>query len=561
MSGEAVGPLERGLAVLHAMAANPSPRMRRSDLTAATGLLRSPVDRIIATLLRLGYVRADGRDVLLTPRVMELGNAYLASCGLVDALEPYVVELADELDESVSLAVPDRDGARLITQAVRRRAMYLAFHIGDLLPAERSAAGVVLAGGWEEAQFHAWRARRRADPLDAGFPAVPPRDEAPAEDESERCLRSRAAVARRAGWALDEEWVEPGLLAVAAPVRDPAGRILAAVSVLTHTSRHTAADFPGHVMPRLQAAVDRMEAALRRATGPTARPAPAAQGLAPQPAARPASTAQDLRESKDELGMEFLESLARGLAVLSAFGSAGGGLTISAAAAATGLSRATARRALLTLRHLGYADSQGPTYHLLPRVLDLGHARLSCLTLTDISRPHLAELAALLGESASVAVLDEDDIRYLARAATSRVLRIDITSGTRLPAGPTSMGRVLLAALPPGELAARIARTDRRPRTPHTLTAPRRLTAAVAAAARDGYALVDQELQEGLRSLAVPLHDRGGHVVAALNVAVHAGRSTPQEMVERVLPALRDTASRIEADLSTAFAYVPLVVE
>ncbi|GHE53442.1 transcriptional regulator [Streptomyces longispororuber] len=547
MSGEAVGPLERGLAVLRAMAANPTSRMRRSDLTAATGLLRSPVDRIIATLLRLGYVRAEGRDVLLAPRVMELGNAYLASCGLVDALEPYVVDLADGLDASVSLAVPDRDGARLIAQAVRRRAMYLAFHIGDLLPAERSAAGVVLAGGWEEAEFQAWRARRRADPLDAGFPAVPPRDRAEAltEDESERLLRSRAAAARRAGWALDEEWVEPGLLALAAPVRDPAGRVLAAVSVLTHTSRHSAADFPGHVMPRLRAAVGRMEAALHQA---------------PRPAGRPTPTAQDLSASKDELGMEFLESLARGLAVLSAFRGAGGGLTISAAAAATGLSRATARRALLTLRHLGYADSQGPTYHLLPRVLDLGYARLSSLTLTDISRPHLAELAALLGESASVAVLDEDDIRYLARAATSRILRMDITSGTRLPAHLTSMGRVLLAALPPAELAARIARTERRPLTPCTLTSPRALTAAVGAAARDGYALVDQELQEGLRSLAVPLHDRDGRAVAALNVAVHAGRSTPQETLERVLPALRDTASRIEAELATAFAYAPLVM-
>ncbi|MEU2562032.1 IclR family transcriptional regulator C-terminal domain-containing protein [Streptomyces longispororuber] len=544
MPGEAVGPLERGLAVLHAMAAHPSPRMRRSDLTAATGLLRSPVDRIIATLLRLGHVRADGRDVSLTPRVMELGNAYLASCGLVDALEPYVVELADGLDESVSLAVPDRDGARLITQAVRRRAMYLAFHVGDLLPADRSAAGVVLAGGWGEAEFRTWRARRHEDPLGAGSPAVPPRDAALAEDGPERCLRSRAAAARRAGWALDEEWIEPGLLALAAPVRNPGGRIMAAVSVLTHTSRYSAADFPGHALPRLQAAVGRMETALHRA---------------PRPADRPTPTAQDLSESKDELGMEFLESLARGLAVLSAFRGAGGGLTVSAAAAATGLPRATARRALLTLRHLGYADSQGPVYHLLPRVLDLGYARLSSLTLTDISRPHLAELAALLDESASVAVLDGPDIRYLARAATSRILRMDITSGTRLPAWPTSMGRVLLAALPPAELAARIARSERRSLTPHTLTSPRALTAAVGAAARDGYALVDQELQEGLRSLAVPLRDRDGRVVAALNVAVHAGRSAPQETLERVLPALRDTASCIEAELSTAFAYTPLV--
>lgn len=166
--GEPVGPLERGLAVLRALAAHPGPRMRPGDLVRATGLARSTVDRIVATLTHLGYLRVeDDRDVLLAPRLMELGNAYLTCCGLPDALEPLAVALADELDESVSLAVPDRAGVRFISQSTRRRTMALAFQIGDLLPAERCAPGALFASDWGPEQQADWRARLRDDPLDS----------------------------------------------------------------------------------------------------------------------------------------------------------------------------------------------------------------------------------------------------------------------------------------------------------------------------------------------------------------------------------------------------------
>ncbi|MFC0067838.1 IclR family transcriptional regulator C-terminal domain-containing protein [Umezawaea endophytica] len=540
---DTAGPFERGLSVLHAVAADPEPRMRRVDLTKATGLARSTVDRITATLLHLGFLRAEGQDLLLAPRAMELGNAYLASCGLVTPLAPLVTRLADELDESVSLAVPDADGARLIAQSTRRRAMYLAFHVGGLLPDDRSAAGVVLATTWGEDRYEQWRDRRTADPLDAGFPAVPTLTTAAPDREAE--FRARIAEAAEEGWSLDDQWVEPGLLAIAAPVCDPEGRPVAAVSVLSHTSRHTAKTFPDAVLPALREAVLDMEAALRRPTRSAERAVP---------------TADELRSTKDELGMEFLETLARGIAVLKAFRFAPGGLTISTAAAASGLPRATARRALLVLREAGYAESDGRVFALRPTVLDLGYSRLSSLTLADIAQPHLKALAGAVGESVSMAVLDDDRVRYVARVATTRIMRIDIAVGTRFPAYATSMGRVLLADLPAAERAELLDRTDRTPLTGRTLVSVEDLAAAVETVGRQGWAMVDQELQDGLRSLAVGVRDRSGEVVAAVNTALHVGRDTVEETVERLLPPLRETAARIEADLVVAFDQAQLVV-
>jgi len=540
---DTAGPFERGLAVLHAVAAEPEPRMRRVDLTKATGLARSTVDRITTTLLHLGFLRAEGQDLVLAPRAMELGNAYLASCGLVGPLAPLVTRLADELDESVSLAVPDADGARLIAQSTRRRAMYLAFHVGGLLPDDRSAAGVVLATTWDENRYEVWRDRRTSDPLDAGFPAVPTLASASPDREAE--FRARVAEAAVQGWSLDDQWVEPGLLAIAAPVHDPGGRPVAAVSVLSHTSRHTAKSFPDAVLPALRDAVRAMEAALRRPHASAERGVP---------------TAGELRSTKDELGMEFLETLARGIAVLKAFRFAPGGLTISAAAAASGLPRATARRALLVLRETGYAESDGRLFTLRPTVLDLGYSRLSSLTLAEIAQPHLADLAAVVGESVSMAVLDGDQVRYVARVATTRIMRIDIAIGTRFPAYATSMGRVLLADLPAADRAAALDRADRTALTKRTLVSTEDLTAAVETVAAQGWAMVDEELQDGLRSLAVGVRDRAGTVVAAVNMALHVGRDTPEETVDRLLPPLREAAARIEADLAVAFDQAQLVV-
>ncbi|KUN98032.1 IclR family transcriptional regulator domain-containing protein [Streptomyces caeruleatus] len=542
---EAVTPLIRGVTVLRHLT-DSGGTLSASALERATGLARSTVDRIAATLARMGYVRLDGRDVVLAPPVMELGNAYLASLGLPALLSSHADALADELDESVSLAVADRDGIRFIHQATRRRAMSLSFRIGDLLPAERTAPGPLFATEWTDARWHAWRERRAADPEDRGFPAVPPREHLSSDEDFAR----RAARAREDGWALDDQLIEPGLVAVSVPVRDPrtgGGRIACVANVVSHTSRHTATDLRDTLLPRLRSAVAEMERELREAPEP--RPGTAPAGLAVWTGA-----------SKQELGREFVESLARGLTVLTAFGAGRAELTLTDVARATGLARATARRALITYEHLGLVRQSGNRgFALTPRVLSLGYPPLSRTSLAQIATPHLAELADRVHESASLAVLTPsgEEVQYTARAATSRVMSVNITVGTRLPAYATSLGRVLLADLPPAERQL----GDLAPLTPRTTTDPATLRATLEDVRTRGYALVDEELEAGLRSVAVPVRDRTGQVVAAVNVAMHAARRSVEECVRDVLPALVETAGRVEGDLRVAgrFARVTMV--
>ena len=336
---EAVAPLMRGITVLHRLT-EADGTSSLSGLEKATGLARSTVDRIAATLARMGYVRLDGRDAVLTPRLMELGNAYLAALRLPRLLDARADALADELDESVSLAVGDRDGIRFIHQATRRRAMSLSFRIGDLLPAERTAPGPLFAAEWTDEDWTWWRQRRTTDPEDRGFPAVPPREHTTGDEEFER--RTREATTR--GWALDDQLIEPGLVALSMPVRNQRGRIACVVSVVSHTSRHTADSLRDTLLPRLRATVRSMERDLRVAS--------------PQPPAAPAGLATWTGASKQELGREFIESLARGLTVITAFGEGRAELTLTEVAQATGLARATARRALITLEHLG--SCRGP---------------------------------------------------------------------------------------------------------------------------------------------------------------------------------------------------------
>jgi IclR family pca regulon transcriptional regulator len=252
-------------------------------------------------------------------------------------------------------------------------------------------------------------------------------------------------------------------------------------------------------------------------------------------------------------GPAHLQSLARGLAVLDALGDdQGAGLTLTAVAEATGLARATARRALLTLEQLGYAghpagDHRG--FRLRPKVLELGYALLSERSFDELVQPHLAELVVRVGESASMAVLDGPEILYVARVPTTRIMSVSITLGTRFPAYATAMGRVLLGGLDPADLRSHLPVTAPEPLTRHTVTSPDTLARIVVETAGQGYALVEEELEDGLRSLAVPVRDAHGHVRAALNLAQHTGRGTREQMLTTLLPALRETAARIEADV------------
>jgi IclR family pca regulon transcriptional regulator len=251
-------------------------------------------------------------------------------------------------------------------------------------------------------------------------------------------------------------------------------------------------------------------------------------------------------------GLHFVQSLERGLTVIRAFGEDHPELTLSEVAERAGLNRAAARRFLLTLVDLGYVRTDGRRFSLSPRVLELGYAYLSGLGLPEIAEPHLERLAAEVHESSSVSVLDGDDIVYVGRVPTSRIMRVAINVGTRFPAHATSMGRVQLAALPEPELDAYLARADRRQLTAHTITDETELRRELGLIRTQGWALVDQELEEGLRSVAAPIHDRGGRVVAAVNVSAHASRASKDTVRRVLLPPLLATAERIEADLRAA---------
>jgi IclR family transcriptional regulator, pca regulon regulatory protein len=245
----------------------------------------------------------------------------------------------------------------------------------------------------------------------------------------------------------------------------------------------------------------------------------------------------------------FVQSLERGLMVIRAFGEDTPEMTLSEVAAKTDLTRAAARRFLLTLTDLGYVRTDGRRFALSPRVLELGYAYLSSLSLPEIAEPHLERLVAEVRESSSVSVLDGDDIVYVARVPTKRIMTVLIAVGTRFPAHPTSMGRALLAGLPHAELAAYLQRAEFTAYTDRTITDPVELRAAVERVRRQGYALVDQELEAGLRSAAAPIRNADGQVVAALNVSAHASRTSMEQLEQQLVPALLETAQHIEHDL------------
>lgn len=236
---------------------------------------------------------------------------------------------------------------------------------------------------------------------------------------------------------------------------------------------------------------------------------------------------------------DFIGSLAKGLQVIEAFGADHPKQSISEVAAKTGLDRATARRCLLTLHTLGYAEFDGKFFWLGARALRLGAGALSSMELPQVVQPWLDQLSEQIGQSTSVSILDGTEIVYVARAAQKRVMSIGLMPGSRLPAHCTSMGRVLLAALPEAEARARIEASDLTPRTPRSLTDPAELMAALATVRTRGYALIDQEVEIGLRSIAVPIRNLQGRVVAALNVGVAAIHEAPEALVDEYLPSLQ----------------------
>jgi IclR family pca regulon transcriptional regulator len=245
-----------------------------------------------------------------------------------------------------------------------------------------------------------------------------------------------------------------------------------------------------------------------------------------------------------------VQSLERGLAVLGAFDSDHPALTLSDVARRTDLTRATARRLLLTFEMLGFMRSDGRLFELTPKVLDLGYAYLSSLHIGDIAQPYMEALSERVHESVSCAVLDGTQIVYVARVPTTRIMTITLALGSRLPAVCTSLGRVLLAELEPSEFDRFLETAGFERHTDRTIVDRAQLVKVLEDVRRQGWALVDQELEEGLRSIAAPLRDRRGRAVAAINCSTQAGRVSMKELRTTFIPALVATADEINARLA-----------
>ena len=245
-------------------------------------------------------------------------------------------------------------------------------------------------------------------------------------------------------------------------------------------------------------------------------------------------------------GPDFVEALARGLDVLRALGS--GPMSLAEVASATDLARPTARRLLLTLEELGYVRVDEGAYALTPRVLALGMAYVGAQGLWEVARPHLEHLVSRTGESSSMAQLDGSDIVYVARVSVPKIIALRVEIGTRFPAAQTSQGKVLLAALPPDRLADTLARPSQAGLPPYIGRSLDQLHDELAQVRARGWALADEELAPGVRSVAVPVRDGAGDVRAAMNVTVHAAETSVDTLLDQHLPHLLRAAGEVSAD-------------
>jgi IclR family pca regulon transcriptional regulator len=251
---------------------------------------------------------------------------------------------------------------------------------------------------------------------------------------------------------------------------------------------------------------------------------------------------------------EFVQGFERGLAVIRSFSPEAPSLTIARVAERTGLTRAAARRYLNTLKALGYVVQDGDRFSLTPRLLDLGFTYLSTLDVTSVVQPFMEEVTNTLHESCSVSVLDNHDIVYVARRAAKRIMSVNLAIGSRLPAHATSMGKVLLAYLPPAELERYLDSVARERLTTHTIVEDQALRASLERVRENGWAIADEESELGVRSVAAPLVGRDGEVHAAINVSAHATRVSLDQLQREYLPVLLEAAQGISRALGASSA-------
>ncbi|HTU44915.1 MAG TPA: IclR family transcriptional regulator C-terminal domain-containing protein [Bryobacteraceae bacterium] len=245
----------------------------------------------------------------------------------------------------------------------------------------------------------------------------------------------------------------------------------------------------------------------------------------------------------------YVQAFARGLSVIRSFGPNSAAQTLSQVAEATGLDRAGARRFLLTLEKLGYVRREGRSFHLTPHILEIGYSYLSTLPLRSIAEPVVRELVEDVSESSSVSVLDGSDIVYIVRVPVKKIMTITLSIGSHIPAYCSAMGRILLGGLSQSDLALALKNSVMTRYTRYTVTSRQEITKIVAADQSKGWSMCNQELEEGICSIAVPLVDREGAIIAAMNITANLSRTVPSEMVRKFLPRLKKAAERINASL------------
>jgi IclR family pca regulon transcriptional regulator len=263
---------------------------------------------------------------------------------------------------------------------------------------------------------------------------------------------------------------------------------------------------------------------------------------APTAPAKPPSIAEQINALTDP---SFMTSLARGLAVIKAFSDHRRAMTIAQLSQKTGIPRAAVRRCLYTLKQLGYADSEANNFFLKPGILALGYAFLSSTPLTVAAQPYLNELSHRLKESCVLAVLDQNEVMYVARSHTSRVLSLALNTGSRLPAYCTALGRVLLAGLSATQLDRYFASVVLAPHTERTVVSEQKLRDILFEVRQRGFAVVEEELETGLRSIAVPIRGASGATVAALSIGAQVGRISRDQIEDLFLPSLLNASNEI----------------
>jgi IclR family transcriptional regulator, pca regulon regulatory protein len=246
----------------------------------------------------------------------------------------------------------------------------------------------------------------------------------------------------------------------------------------------------------------------------------------------------------------FVEAIARGLDVIRAFDAGRPSMSLSEVAAASGLTRPTTRRILLTLAALGYVRNTAGSFALTPRVLELGMTYVQAMGLWDVARPHMEALVSRTNESSSIAQLDGSDIVYVARVAVPKIIALRVSIGTRFPAPQTSLGKVLLAGLSPADLETTLAQPSRSGVEPRWRPGREEIEAVLRDVRAKGWALTDEQLAPGIRSVAAPLRDGSGQVVAAMNVTVHAAETPVEVLTGSHLPLLLQAAGEVSADFA-----------